>query len=255
MSIQLKSITKEDAQPWLRRYVETLTIPFESFFEDHVLASNFYEIRWNGEPAGLTAVHANNLLTLFHLAPQYSWLGQHAFAAARKMESVQTALVPSFDDLFLSVALESAREVKPQAYVFQRLSEEAMLVPEAFVLRPAGPTDHDFIQQSSGDFYDPIPDHIERGQLFIGHFADQPVAIGIIERSQLQPGIASVGMFVLPDHRQRGHGTSTILALQAHCLQNNLTPIAGCWYYNHNSKKTLEKAGLFSRSRLFRVTL
>jgi hypothetical protein len=36
------------------------------------------------------------------------------------------------------------------------------------------------------------------------------------------------------------------------CAQQGRRPIAGCWYYNHLSKKTLEKAGLFSQTRLLK---
>ncbi len=29
---------------------------------------------------------------------------------------------------------------------------------------------------------------------------------------------------------------------------------AGCWYYNHRSKQTLERAGLYSPTRLLRIS-
>jgi hypothetical protein len=29
---------------------------------------------------------------------------------------------------------------------------------------------------------------------------------------------------------------------------------SGCWYYNHNSRKTIESAGRYSRTRLLNVT-
>ncbi len=37
------------------------------------------------------------------------------------------------------------------------------------------------------------------------------------------------------------------------CRQKELHPIAGCWYYNHNSKKTLERAGMVTQTRLLKV--
>ena len=255
MTLQLKPIAAAAAQPWLDQYTQSLSTPFESFWEDHLLAASYYEFRWSDEPAGLTAVHDGSMLVLLYLKPAYSWLGQTAFAAARKLESVQTALVPSFDDHFISLAVEGARRVEPQAYVFQRVDPREAIGPEGFRMRPAGPDDHQFIAATTDDFYAPVTDRIARGELFIGSHYDEVVSIGISEPSQLQPGICSIGMFVLPPFRRQGHGTSTILALQAHCLQNDLTPIAGCWYYNHNSKKTLERAGMASRSRLFRAYL
>ena len=55
----------------------------------------------------------------------------------------------------------------------------------------------------------------------------------------------------IPFHELRGY----IQALIAHCRASGLTPIAGCYYYNHNSKKTLEKAGMYSKTRLFKAQL
>ena len=77
--------------------------------------------------------------------------------------------------------------------------------------------------------------------------------IWLAEKSVLQNEIASVGMFVLESQRQKGVGTATLRLLQDHCAQHDIIPIAGCWYYNHNSKKTLEKAGFYAASRLLRI--
>jgi hypothetical protein len=48
-------------------------------------------------------------------------------------------------------------------------------------------------------------------------------------------------------------GTATIAMLMEECQRRSLRPVAGCWYYNHRSKQTLERAGMFSPTRLLKI--
>jgi predicted acetyltransferase len=60
-------------------------------------------------------------------------------------------------------------------------------------------------------------------------------------------------MYVIEPFRQQGAGTQLIRLLIEECNKQGLHPIAGCWYYNHLSKRTLEKAGMFTQTRLFKI--
>ncbi|MFN8540183.1 MAG: hypothetical protein U0232_22225 [Thermomicrobiales bacterium] len=64
---------------------------------------------------------------------------------------------------------------------------------------------------------------------------------------------ASIGMFVIERFRREGAGTATILCCKEECRRRGFRPIAGCWYYNHRSKRTLEQAGMFAGTRLLKV--
>ena len=60
--------------------------------------------------------------------------------------------------------------------------------------------------------------------------------------------------FVSPQCRGQGVGTETITLLRAECRRRALRPVAGCWYYNHASRRTLERAGMYSPTRLLRIS-
>ena len=45
----------------------------------------------------------------------------------------------------------------------------------------------------------------------------------------------------------------TIALLRRECERQGVRPIAGCWYYNHRSKRTLERAGMYAPTRLLKV--
>ena len=76
-----------------------------------------------------------------------------------------------------------------------------------------------------------------------------------MEKSALLNGVASIGMFVIENVRLKGAGTATIRLLIDECKKQNVRPIAGCWYYNHLSKKTLERVGMFTQTRLLKIEL
>jgi RimJ/RimL family protein N-acetyltransferase len=80
-----------------------------------------------------------------------------------------------------------------------------------------------------------------------------PVGFGILESSSLYDDVASIGMHSIEGFRRQGVGTATIRLLIDECRRRGLRPVAGCWYYNHASKKTLERAGLFSPTRLLKI--
>jgi GNAT superfamily N-acetyltransferase len=60
-------------------------------------------------------------------------------------------------------------------------------------------------------------------------------------------------MFTIEEYRQMGVGTATLTMLIEECRQRGLRPIAGCARDNHLSKKTLERAGMYSPTRLLKI--
>ena len=43
------------------------------------------------------------------------------------------------------------------------------------------------------------------------------------------------------------------LASRLHDRRRSLRPVAGCWYYNHRSRRTLQRAGMYSSTRLLKA--
>ncbi|MCE7979700.1 MAG: N-acetyltransferase [Caldilinea sp. CFX5] len=257
MTIQFVPVTLTDLLPTLQQYLGAFPSPIDSFLEDHILASNHYAIHDGDRQIGWAAVYQQSLLTQFALLPGYRQLGQRVFALARKLEEVQAAFVPTCDEFFLAHALDDYRQLEKQAYFFQhdpqRLPYQA---PPGLRHRPAILADLPTFQALSGDFFDKLEQRLAAGQLYIterGATADC-VGFGIIDQGRLLPTFGSCGMFTVAEHRNQGIGPAIITHLIGCCHAQGLRPVAGCWYYNHRSKKTLEKAGLFSATRLLKIS-
>lgn len=82
---------------------------------------------------------------------------------------------------------------------------------------------------------------------------DEFLGVGVIVNNVIVKNCKGTGMFTNEKYRQKGVGRSIILPLKDICHAAGVTPIPGCWYYNHNSKRTLESAGYVTKTRLLNV--
>jgi GNAT superfamily N-acetyltransferase len=242
-----------EIKPAVRRHLAGLPSAIESFLEEHILASTHYRIDIQGETAGFASIHGGQLITQFALDELYRHLGQQIFARVRRLEQVQSAFVPTCDEFYLSHALDDYRQLAKQAYYFTLSQSRTLSMPPGFALRPAEQEDVALLRQESGDFFEPVEQRLGRNELFVSLRHDEPVGFGIREVSTLYDNVASIGMFTIERFRRQGVGTATIALLIDECRSRGRRPVAGCWYYNHRSKQTLEKAGMYSATRLLKV--
>jgi hypothetical protein len=126
-------------------------------------------------------------------------------------------------------------------------------VAHGYSLQLASPADVDLAGEGSGEFFEDVERHILAGDLFLTKRDGVCVGFGILERSSFRPSVASIGMYTTDQFRCAGVGTATIALLVEECSRRGLRAVSGCWYYNHFSKRTLERAGLVSHPRLLRV--
>jgi GNAT superfamily N-acetyltransferase len=254
METHFKPVAFLEIREATRQHLRGLPSAIDSFLEDHILASNHYRIVVAGETAGFASIHEERLITQFALSEAYRRCGQELFAELRRMEQVRSAFVPTCDEYFLAHALDEYRRLAKQAYFFATppvVSEGVAM--DRFSMRPAAVEDADFVRQESSDFFEHLERNIEAEELFVTLRAEEPVGFGILVKSTLYDDVASIGMYTIERFREAGVGTATILKLIEECRRRSLRPVAGCWYYNHRSRRTLQRAGLYSPTRLLKI--
>ncbi len=226
----------------------------DSFLEDNILASAHYQIQVAGNEAGFASIKDGKLITQFALYPGYRQMGQPIFTQLRHLAEVQSAFVPTCDEFYLTHALDEYRQFAKQAYFFAaRPLMNRPAVPAQYQLRLATRADTEEIIDESGDFFAPLEQYLADQALFVTAREGISVGYGLLVRAKLLANTASIGMFTRKEVRQGGVGTATIGLLISECERQGLRPVAGCWYYNHHSKQTLERAGMYSGTRLLRV--
>ncbi len=105
----------------------------------------------------------------------------------------------------------------------------------------------------NGDFIDRHEERIKKGELYVLRENGEFIGMGVIVDNVIMRNCKGTGMFTNEKHRQKGVGRSIILHLKNICHIAGVNPIPGCWYYNHNSKRTLESAGYVTKTRLLNI--
>lgn len=256
MEITFQNCAFKEIKEKVSQYYTENHIIVDSFWEEHVLASSSYIILAEGKIIGFFAIHHKQLLTLFNLDIEYVNYAQELFNKAKHYEEVFEAFIPTGDELFLSLALDDFSKIEKQAY-FSMDSQreiESYKVNKHFILTLATVGDIDLIRQYSDNFFEEgLIYHVEARHIYIARLLDEVVGFGIIDYGRVVPHFASIGMFVRAEYRCQGMATNILLSLKNLVHEKGLQPISGCWYYNHNSKKSAQSAGLCSKTRLLRI--
>lgn len=253
MEFEFVSVEFCAIQKAVQEHLTQLPKAIDSFLEDHILASKHYALQRAGESVGFASIHESSLITQFSLQDSVKRYGPSLFQRLRLLEMVRSAFVPTCDEFYLSNALEGYSHLAKQAYFFFACANSGDFPTQEFSLRLAQPEDKDLIQRHSGDFFDNLETRIGEGEIFLTLRERECVGFGIAVRSKIYTAVASIGMFTIPEYRNGGVGTATIRLLMQECGRREVQAVAGCWYYNHLSKKTLERAGMFSQTRLLRI--
>ncbi|BES65136.1 hypothetical protein SANA_15750 [Gottschalkiaceae bacterium SANA] len=232
--------------------IKTLNGPTDSFWEEKLIHANVYQISKNNQAIGFFSVFQKETITSFYLIPEAWSDAQEIFQLAIKHEFVQEALVATCDEAFLSHSLDVGKKVERQAYFFETLRINESKGP--FSLEVAMESDQSFIQEKSGEFFDDLEQQICRQEIYLGKVGDEIVGFGVMELGVIRKEMASIGMYVCEEYRRKGFGTRIIQELQRRTIDKNRIPIAGCWVWNHGSKKTLERAGLISQTRYMKIS-
>ncbi|MNP15735.1 hypothetical protein D3C76_1081040 [compost metagenome] len=254
--VVFKTCQIQEIRHLILEYIQTLSSPFDSFLEEHILSSEFYVILEDSNEIGYYAIHHGQLLTQFYVRPSYLKAAQELFYQVINKYNLESLFVPTCDELFVSLALDKDFHITKQAYFFQdsrlELMEKESLKKDD-IFGPATLDDLLPIQEVCGDFLDQYEKRITNGELFTYYRGSVLLGVGVLEKSKMLDGFASIGMFTNENYRNQGIGRNIILKLRKWCYSQQLAPICGCWYYNEASKKTLESAGMITRTRLLNI--
>ncbi|MCM1988233.1 hypothetical protein [Oceanirhabdus seepicola] len=255
MKFQFKPCKMEDINLLMQEYINTLSSPFDSFLDDHIVASEFYLITDTIDSIGYCAIYEGKLLTQFYISFKYLKYGQDIFKSILKEFTIESAFVTTSDELLLSLALDQSEIVKKQAYFFQDNKEvdTSVKLYKNGDFRIANKEDISEIKKVSGDFFDKLEEQVDNNQIFIFTEDNILLGAGIIEKGRVLKGFTSIGMYTNELYRRKGIGRTIIFNLKKWCYENNQIPICGCWYYNENSKMTLESVGFVTKTRLLSI--
>ena len=239
----------QETNSLLMEYLQSLTGVVDDFWEEHILMADIYLIHNEEKTVGCFAIHSKDKITMFYIRCEYIHMAQDIFKRILSDFCVQTAFVATCDLLFLNLCLDFHKKVELQAYFFNHSGN--IVRPQEYsrdLLKLAVPSDEADILDNEN-----VTQNIVLGKYYVMRENGVFIGQGFFNMHTLIPGTASIGMSVHPDFRRKGVGRSIIMHLADICREKGITPHCGCWYYNHNSKATLESAGFVPQTRLLNV--
>jgi GNAT superfamily N-acetyltransferase len=108
------------------------------------------------------------------------------------------------------------------------------------------------VEQLAGDFQDRYAERIRDRYIYVLEENNELIGLGVLVDNHIMRNCIGTGMFTREDRRGEGIGRSIILHLRAIAHELGKTPVPGCWYYNTNSRRTLESAGYVTKSKLLK---
>lgn len=242
----------EQIHTFFEEYIDGISIPYDDFLEGHILESTIYAIDEDGVSIGFFGL-LGKMVTIFFISHKYFARANDAFADIKTRFEIKEAFVPTTDIGFLSVALEQYERIEIQAYHFTET--DRVVRPPEFSrdhFRLAVAEDLQAIEQLAGDFQDHYPERIASNHIYVLEENGELIGLGVLVDNVIMRHCIGTGMFTSENRRGEGIGRSIILHLREVAHERGKTPVPGCWYYNINSKKTLESAGYITKSKLLK---
>jgi hypothetical protein len=246
----------DNARYIIDEYLATLAYPLDSYLEDIFLNADLFIIKIDQQASGFFAIQEDTI-QFFHINKENYRDGADIFEKIVKNYKIKNVLVNSADPQINALIIEWDYQMERMGCWFSDSGvhiNKANKIPNA-VFRYADLTDIAMIKDISKDFFDEVSggfdtltQRIEAQTIFILEEDDKLYGLGIIEFGRLCTDYASIGMFANPQFRQLGAAKTILLNLKKIVYLADKQPIAGCWYYNTLSRKSMASAGMINTS-------
>jgi len=239
---------------FLEEYLQSLSVPMDSYLEDHLEKAVIYSILVDDSHVGFLGLVETTMWFLFVTKTQV----QHAagaFEAAVQEFKVVDVYFQTQDVLMVSLVMDWEFDKKKSAYFFEdayQIAPPSLPYTDVeFVAATKADLAH--IQQETNNFFD--ESDLKLGTIYMLRSGDNLLGCGISVPGRYCKEYTSIGMVTCANYRRQGVGKYILWQLKELSYQQGLKPIAGCWYYNTLSRKSLQSVGFITRARGMRAML
>ena len=259
---QIVKSSYEDCRALVYQHTRSLYSPLDSWLEEALLGSDIYKLTIDEEAVGYCAVK-DETLRFFYVTNEY--FNNAAVFLEKVVEELDIRKIMGItqDSALCALLGEWDYKTSRDAWIFCDSERKAADKAKDTVFRKAEIKDCGRIREMSGDFFDDescgyssLEERIEAGMIFVLEQKDGSLlGGGIIEYGRICTECVSIGMFTNPKYRQKGAARTMLLSLKEYVYSIGKKPVAGCWYYNILSRKSLESAGMNAASFVFEAEL
>jgi len=261
--IEIRKCEWEEGNVFVQEHLKVFTYHMDSWPEERLLETEKFIILLNGEKVGYTAIKGNSIF-YFYVRKEFCRFAPSILEEIIAKKEIKSVFVLTQDPFLSALVAEWDYDKKKLACGFTDLgsADQKDVLENGETFRVATQGDCTKIKEMSGDFFDEpgagfscLEDRIEAGNIFLLVDQEEIMGGGIMERSQLFKGTVSIGMYTNSLFRKKGVAKKILLNLKKQAYKENLMPVAGCWYYNTLSRKSLEAAGMIVTTICFEAIL
>ena len=234
-------------------YLNKLVEPQELFLEMLIWEADFYRIEKNNQVLGFFQCK-NEILLEYYVDYQYLPENEDVFKKMLEQFKFTSIYCKSFDHLLMVSTLPVTSKIKEIGYLFRDFNNRKFVERGEIKTRFGIKADI----KSLSTFIEGIFDELEElemvitnNNLIIFEQKNTIIGFGIFQKTVPDFEWFDIGMAVHPDYRNKGIGSYIISYMRNYCEERGWRPSCGCNIKNIASKKTLEKAGIYSKHRLY----
>lgn len=196
------------------------------------------------------------MLRGFYIVPSERRKSMELFNKILEEFKIEAALVVSNDSHSVGLAFEKMNSLKTtfdmQAFNFVYGKPECEAKYNINDVREVDPTEYELMNrltenQWNGCFED------EKFKFYKIISDNEILGYGSTGKMVNNKKNVDIGNYTLPKHRGKGIGRSMIINLSEIAISKGLIPVAGCWYGNKESIRTLISAGFIPENRIFYI--
>ncbi len=247
----------------IKVHLSGLSFPMDSWLEDMLLNSKIYKILIESQVIGYGGL-VQETLHFFHVVKEYFSLAPAVLDKIVQEKELKNIFIMTQDPFISALIAEWNYEKEMQSCCFTDSHGTSQIKPplNSLVFEVAKEKDVDRVRKVTGNFFDEesggfasLEERITAETIFLLEDGGKLLGCGIIEKGHFYPDCVSIGMYTHPEHRNKGVASAILVNLKKWAYSNNLRPVAGCWYYNTLSRKSLESAGMIAASKGYAAVL
>ncbi len=255
----LEPVDSLDAIAPLRSdHLDALPEAIDALVEILVRSADAYLIRARGQTVGYVVVDGEHRMLEFHVREEFEVHAHDLLPRLVDELSVRSALIQTFDALFLACALDIQREVVMRGALTRHYFPRALPVIDRirYEQRAAVPSDVAAILASDQDVFTHegrLAQAIARGEVFVFERDEALVGFGLLRRMHRDRPHVEVGIAVDAPFRNKGYAIYLLRDLVERCITDGFEPICGLSRANEASVRMGSRIGLVARHRLIEI--
>lgn len=236
----------------IKEHMDTLAYPLDSYMENKLLKGDFYGIHREGKTIGYCVIK-EEILWYFYITKEFFLQSGDILQQLLDHFQIEKVTAITSDSLLLSILTDFETELinKEGCYFIdkgpgKRPANKAL---ENSTFRLAEEKDILNFAQWTKDFYKKPKETVQKKALYLLEENGEILGCGNFVKGNLFTDCVSIGMITKTEHRGKGVAKEILYQLKQVAYKQGLKPVAGCWYYNTLSRKSLEGVNLLATSK------